>query len=216
MAAVAGSYTPVYDVVSYWLGSAGARVALAFPLVAVLGTCLSVIAVMGRLIFALSRDNVIPFSRQLRSVNGRSKVPTAALVIGSLLAVAMLIYAYYQVSTFDVLVGATSILPFVYYLLIVVAYAVKRRELEAFHVPGMFTLGKWSRVVFGIAFVWLIAALLMLTLQPMFHQADIAVLGTLGVGVLWYAAALHWRIKSGKAGVPEGSSDGAATVGAAK
>ena len=107
------------------------------------------------------------------------------------------------------LVGATSILPFVYYLLIVVAYAVKRRELEAYHVPGMFTLGKWSKVVFGVAFVWLIAALLMLTLQPMFHQADIAVLATLGVGVLWYVTALHWRIKAGTAGAPAGSSDGA-------
>jgi amino acid transporter len=209
MTAVAGSYTPVYDVVSYWLGSTGARVALAFPLVAVLGTCLSVVAVMGRLIFALARDNVVPFSKQLRGVNGRSQVPTAALVVGSLLAIAMLIYAYYQVSTFDVLVGATSILPFVYYLLIVVAYAFKRRQLEAFHVPGMFTLGKWSKVVFGIAFVWLIAALLMLTLQPMFHQADIAVLGTLGVGVVWYVAALHWRIKAGTAGAPADSADGA-------
>jgi hypothetical protein len=97
-----------------------------------------------------------------------------------------------------------------------VGYAVKRRELEAFHVPGVFTLGKWPRVVFGIAFVWLVAALLMLTLQPLFHQADIAVLGTLGAGVLWYVAALPWRIRSGKAGVPEGSSDGAATVGAAR
>jgi hypothetical protein len=50
----------------------------------VLGTCLSVVAVMGRLIFALSRDNVIPFSR------------AAALVVGSLLAIAMLVYAYFQ------------------------------------------------------------------------------------------------------------------------
>jgi amino acid transporter len=207
MAAIAGSYTPVYDVVAYWLGSAGARVALAFPLVAVLGTCLSVIAVMGRLIFALARDNIVPFSRQMRTVNGRSKVPAMALVIGSLLAVAMLIYAYFQASTFNVLVGATSILPFVYYLLIILAYAVKRRELEAYHVPGMFTLGKWSTTVFGISFCWLIAALLMLTLQPMFHQADIAVLGTLGLGVLWYVAALHWRLRSGKAGAPESLPD---------
>jgi amino acid transporter len=205
MGAIAGSYTPVYDLVSYWLGSAGARVALAFPLVAVLGTCLSVIAVMGRLIFALARDNIVPFSKPLRSVNGRSKVPAAALVIGAVLAIAMLVYAYYQVNTFNVLVGATSILPFVYYLLIIGAYAVKRRELEAYHVPGMFTLGRWSTLVFVVSFAWEIVAMLMLTLQPMFHRADIAVAGTAGVGVVWYVAALHWRLKSGAAGVPEGA-----------
>jgi amino acid transporter len=216
MGDIAGSYTPVYDVVSYWLGSVGARVALAFPLVAVLGTCLSVIAVMGRLIFALARDNIVPFSKQMRTVNGRSKVPAAALVIGSLLAVAMLIYAYYQVNTFNVLVGATSILPFVYYLLIIAAYAVKRRELEAYHVPGMFTLGRWSTLVFIIAFAWEIVAMLMLTLQPMFHRADIAVLGTLGVGVVWYAAALHWRLKSGTAGVPEVAPEVAVTEASAE
>ena len=203
MGSIAASYTPVFDVVSYWLGNVGARVALAFPLIAVLGTCLSVVAVMGRLIFALSRDNVVPFSQQLRRVNGRSHVPATGLVVGAVLAILMLVYAYYQVSAFNVLVGATSILPFVYYLLIIIAYAIKRRELQALHVPGVFTLGKWSTAVFSISVVWLIGAMLMLTLQPMFHQADLAVLGTFGVGVLWYVAALHWRLRSGTAGVPE-------------
>jgi amino acid transporter len=200
IAKIAGSYTPVFDVIAYWLGTGAARVLLVFPLVAVLGTCLAVIAVEGRLIFALARDNIAPFSRQLRSVNGRSKVPTTAIVTGSVLAIAMLVYAYYQGNTFLILVGATSILPFVYYLLIIVSYAVRRTSLQSLHVSGMFTLGKWSTAVFAIALAWLVAALLMLTLQPMFHQADIAVLGTLGVGVVWYVAVLHWRVKAGTAG----------------
>ena len=197
MTAVAGSYTPVYDVVSYWLGSTGARVALAFPLVAVLGTCLSVVAVMGRLIFALARDNVVPFSeaaaRRQRQVAGADGRPCGRLAARHRHAGLCLLPGQHlrRARRRDVH-PAVRLLPADHGRL-----RVQASRLEAYHVPGMSPSGKWSKVVFGIAFVWLIAALLMLTLQPMFHQADIAVLGTLGVGVVWYVAALHWRIKAG-------------------
>ena len=66
VAKVAASYTPVADIMTYWFGSTATRILLVFPLFAVFGTLLAVIAVAGRLLFALARDNMLPGSRRLR------------------------------------------------------------------------------------------------------------------------------------------------------
>jgi hypothetical protein len=55
--------------------------------------------------------------------------------------------------------------------------------------------------VFALAFVWLIGALLMLTVPGSFHSADVVVGVVAAIGVAWYGAALHWRVRAGRAGV---------------
>jgi amino acid transporter len=171
-----------------------------FPLVAVSGTALAVIAIQGRLLFALARDNVIPGSSLLRRVN-REQTPGLAIAVGVLLTGALLVYAYFQASAFNVLVGATSALPYIVYLMLIVAYIVRRKELAKLAGPGTFDLGRWATPVFLIAFVWLIAALLMLTVPSAFHSSDDVLVGVGVVGLLWYGAVLHWRVRNGRAGV---------------
>jgi amino acid transporter len=160
-----------------------------------------VIAIEGRLLFALARDHIAPGSRLLRQVNGTTQTPAAAIVVGTVLSGGMLVYAYYQSHAFTILVGATSILPFVVYLMLVGAYALRRPQLNALHAAGTFSLGRWAVPVFTLAFVWIVCALLALTLPRSFHQADAVVAGVLVIGLLWYVAALRWRLRSGRAGV---------------
>jgi amino acid transporter len=201
LAATAASGTPVADIMTHWFGAAATRGLLVFPLVAVLGTALAVIAIEGRLLFALARDHIAPGSALLRKVNGSTKTPAAAIAVGAVLTGGMLVYANYQSHAFSILVGSTSILPFVVYLMLIGAYALRRRQLASLHAPGTFTLGRWAVPVFSLAFVWIICALLALTVPKSFHQADVVVAGVLVVAVLWYLTALRARLRSGSAGV---------------
>ncbi|MFZ0387748.1 MAG: amino acid permease [Solirubrobacteraceae bacterium] len=198
--AIANSGSPVFDIMTHWFGTSVARILLIFPLLAVFGTALAVVAVQGRLLFALARDNVAPGSRFLRTVNKRTKTPVAAILVGTLLTAAMLVYAYKQTSAFTVLVGATSILPYVVYILLIGAYAVRRRALASLHRPGLFTLGRWSVPVFVLSFAWLVFALWVLTVPADFHKADRVVGGVLVLAILWYLLVLRRRIKAGRAG----------------
>jgi amino acid transporter len=200
ISSVANSSSPVVSIISYWLGATASRVLLVFPLVAVLGTALAVVAVQGRLLFALARDNVAPGSRLLRRVNS-AQTPGAAIIVGVLLTAMLLVYAYFQASSFDVLVGATSILPYIVYLMLIGAYVVRRRELARLGNKGTFSLGRWAVPVFALSFIWLVSALLMLTIPAAFHSADVVVLIVAAAGVVWYAAVLHWRVRAGRAGV---------------
>jgi amino acid transporter len=200
VSAIAGSSSPVVAIIAHWFGGTASRVLIVFPLVAVLGTALAVVAVQGRLLFALARDNVAPGSALLRRVN-HAQTPGPAIIVGTLLTAGLLVYAYFQASSFSVLVGATSILPYVVYLMLIAAYAVRRRQLARLAAPGTFGLGRWAVPVFALAFAWLVCALLMLTVPTAFHSADIVVGIVAGVGLIWYGAVLHWRVRADRAGV---------------
>jgi amino acid transporter len=200
LTSIVNSSSPVVAIISHWFGPSVTRFLVIFPLVAVFGTALALVAIQGRLLFALARDNVIPGSRLIRRVN-RDQEPGAALVIGVLLVGALLVYAYLQVSTFDILVGSISTLPYIIYLMLIVAYIVRRKELAKSAGPGTFDLGRWTVPVFTLAFVWLVSALLMLMVPAAFHSADVVVAGVAVIGVLWYVTVLHWRVRAGRAGV---------------
>lgn len=201
ISAIAASGTPVVDIINHWFGPVATRFIIIFPFVAVLGTGLAVVAVQGRLLFAVARDNVAPGSKLLSKVNPRTQTPAAAIVVGVTLTAALLVYAYFQSDAFTVLVGATSILPYVVYLMLLIGYVVRRKSLSHLHKPGNFTLGKWAIPVFILALIWLVVALLVLSVPDAFHQADIVVAAVLAAALLWYFLVLRGRIRRGVAGV---------------
>ena len=201
ISAIAASGTPVVDIISHWFGPVATRFIIIFPFVAVLGTGFAVVAVQGRLLFAVARDNVAPASKLLSKVNPRTQTPAAAIIVGTTLTAALLVYAYLQSNSFTVLVGATSILPYVVYLMLLIAYVARRKSLSHLHKPGTFTLGKWAGPVFVLALIWLVVALLVLSVPDAFHQADIVVAALLIAGLLWYFLVLRRRIRMGTAGV---------------
>ena len=107
-------------------------------------------------------------------------------------------------------------MPFLVYLLTVVAYGLKRRQLE--RLPGAFHLGRAAGPVFVASVVWLVAVVLVLTLPEEFHSADWYVLGGLALAALWWVVGLRGRLARGEAGagrtpLPE-AADEARPVGA--
>ena len=159
--------------------------------------------------YALARDNMLPWSGFFRRVNARTQTPVIALVVFGVLDIAFMIYGYLQSNAFGTLVAATAIIPYIIYFLITVAYARKRALME--HVPGSFSLGRWAKPVIGLVLAWTVLVMLVLSLPSAFHGSDKVVLGGAVLAALWYFLGLRRRLKAGTAGpapIEEVATDG--------
>jgi amino acid transporter len=195
----------------YWIGAGLARTFVAIVVFSMFALCVIGAASNARLIYAMARDNMLPFSNAIKQVNPSTKTPITALTVSWVICVAIMIYGYDSTNAFGTLVGATALVPYIVYLLTVVAYGYKRRGLEA--LPGAFHLGRWAVPVFASSLVWLIVVVLALSLPQEFHKADYYVLGGLVLAFLWWLAALRGRFAKGIAGPNVISNEGAATSG---
>jgi amino acid transporter len=187
-------------VFQYWLGEGLARAFVGVVVFAMFALMVVSAAVIARLLFAMARDNMLPGSALLRQVNPTTKTPIPALLAGYVLNLAVVAFGYNSSNAFGTLVGATAVLPYLVYLLIVLAYGVRRRRLEA--IDGAFHLGRFAGAVFGSSLVYLVAVILTLTLPQEFRSANYYVLGGLALAAVWWLVGLRPRLARGKAGAP--------------
>jgi amino acid transporter len=152
-----------------------------------------------RLVYSMSRDNMLPFSRALRKINARSQTPIVALLVFGVIDLGVMIYGYFQSSAFGTLVGATAILPYIIYFLITLAYAIKRRTTDS--IPGAFSLGRWAWPVIGFVLAYSALIMIVLSFPTPFHGADKVLGYGLALAALWYFGGLLWRLRKGTAGV---------------
>jgi len=110
-----------------------------------------------------------------------------------------MIYGYLQTSAYGTLVGATAIIPYIIYFLVTLAYAFKRRTTDS--IPGLFNLGGWAWPVIGFVLVYTVVIMVILSAPAIFHGSDKFILYGFGLALLWYVAALYWRLRRGAAGV---------------
>lgn len=200
---IQGSGLPLVDIVGYWLSGFWVKAFLGLLIFSIFALTVVGVAAQGRLVYSLARDNMLPFSRTLRKVNATTRTPIVAMVVMTLIGFGFMQYGYLNAGSgggaFGALVGATASLPFVVYLLTVVAYINKRRQMEA--VPGAFSLGRWAGPVMFAALGWVIVALGVVTLPEEFRKADYVVIGVEVVAFLWWALVLNGRLRRGEAGV---------------
>ena len=196
---VESSGLPLLTVAGYWLPSWLVKVFIAFVIFSMFAILVVGAGAQARLAYSLARDNMLPFSGQLRKVNLRSQTPIVALLVFGVIDLGVMWYGYLQTSAFLTLVGATAIIPYIIYFLITLAYAVKRRTTDT--IPGAFTLGRWAWPVIGFVLVYTVVIMLALSLPEPFHGSDKVLGYGAGLAVLWYIGALYWRLRSGRAGV---------------
>jgi amino acid transporter len=197
--AVESSALPLLTIAGYWLPSWLVKVFIAFVIFSMFAILVVGAGAQARLAYSMARDNMLPFSKQLRRVNRGTQTPIVALLVFAVVDIGVTWYGYLQSSAFATLVGATAIIPYIIYLLITAGYAYKRRTLDS--IPGAFSLGRWAWPV--IVFVLLYSALIIfvLSVPGPFHAADKVVGYGAGLALLWYVAALLWRLRRGTAGV---------------
>ncbi len=196
---VESSGLPLLTIAGYWLPSWLVKVFVAFVIFSMFAILVVGAGAQARLAYSLARDNMLPFSGQLRKVNVRSQTPIIALLAFGVIDLGAMWYGYLQTSAFLTLVGATAIIPYIIYFLITVAYAVRRRTTDS--IPGAFTLGRWAWPVIGFVLVYTVIIMLALSLPTPFHSSDKVLGYGAGVAIVWYFGALYWRLRRGAAGV---------------
>ena len=159
-------------VFAYWLGDPIARLVIGIVVVAMLGLTVAGSAAGARLLFAMGRDGVLP--SRLAATTGDRRIPLPALITTWLLSAAVLGYGYASGDAFGTLVAATALVPFVVYLLTIVA-ALRTVERTR------------SRLVTWLALAWVVAVVLALALPARSRDADYYVIGGLLLATLWWA-----------------------------
>ena len=190
---------PLLAIAGYWLPSWLVKVFVAFVVFSMFSILVVGSGAQARLVYSLSRDNMMPFSGTLRKINPRSQTPVVALLVFGVIDLGVMLYGYNQPSSFGTLVGATAIIPYIIYFLITIAYAVKRKTTDS--LPGAFNLGRWAWPVIIFVLVYSALIMIVLSLPAPFHGAD-RVLGYGAIlAALWYFGGLLWRLRKGTAGV---------------
>lgn len=119
---------------------------------------LAVHAAAARMLFAMARDNNLPFSRALSRVSGNSRTPVVAAVVAGALAAAFLVINVFVEGLFDLIVPIAILWANLAYLL--VTLPLLRRRWRGW--PGgeqsgardLFSLGRWGLPVNLAAVLW--------------------------------------------------------------
>ena len=140
------------------LGGPFGKAFLVCIVVAVIVCTLAVHAAAIRMMFAMARDNNLPFSRQLSKVHPERKTPTVAAIVIGLIAITPLIVNISQPAIFTILSSISIVLIYLSYLLVTVPM-LRRRFAKKWPLPDNgseagFKLGKWGLPVNILAVLW--------------------------------------------------------------
>jgi amino acid transporter len=193
----AASPAPIAYIAMYWLGPVVSRLFLVAVVYSVFALIVVSIAAVARLIFALSRDRLLPASSTLARVNERSQTPVPAIVVTTVLIVLVMVLAALKGDAFAILIASTPVLVFMNNLIIVVAYWRRRDRLSK--LPTGFDLGRWATPVFMLSTIWLVGTLLDLTLPPDFRPAAVTAIAIWIVAIAWYLLFIRGRVRRGEA-----------------
>jgi len=197
LAAVASSPTPIAYLAKYWFGSVFSRIFLVTVVYSVFSLMVVQIAAIGRLIYSLSRDNMFPGSKLFSRVDNKTKTPVAALILTTVIYIAVMVFAAEEGNAYVDLIGATPIFASFVYLMIVAAYAARRNRIPK---SRAFDLGRWAMPLIVLSMGWEIAIIIDFTLPSIFHAAaEVAVAGQ-AVAIAWYYGGLRSRLRRGTAG----------------
>jgi amino acid transporter len=110
------------------------------------------------MMFAMARDNNLPFSRQLSKVDPVRKTPTVAAIVIGVLAVIPLLVNITQPAIFTILSSISIVLIYLSYLLVTVPMLRKRLVKKwpgaGDHSEAGFSMGKWGLPVNILAVLW--------------------------------------------------------------
>jgi amino acid transporter len=195
--ATAGGLTSITKDV---LGDSWGNVWLADVALAIFVCCLAIQAMSIRILFAMARDNNLPFARGLASVSARRRVPVVPALTSGIIALIILAFNIQNPSAFTIIISMGIILMYLAYLGVTIPLLKQRFAGWPGNLPdakeGLFKLGGWGKplniigIVYGAAMVinleWPRVALY---IDDTYKWGPIlATIVLLGVGVVYYYA----------------------------
>jgi amino acid transporter len=212
LGATTSASVPIVHVLEGALGSTGALIFEVVAMVALYAGGLANMAASSRLIFSLSRDNMLPASPTLARVSRTTGSPSGSLLVAASLSIALvLIGSTIAAQAMSLIVGMASVGYYaVYALTILGAILAARRGLLTGR--SSFDLGRWANPIRAIAFVWSLAVIAVLTIPEANQQTALMAGGFFVIAAVWYVAVLRRRLLRGEAGVPGAPDAEAAPV----
>jgi urea carboxylase system permease len=140
-------------------GTGLGKVFLLCIMIAITVCCLAVHTATIRMVFAMARDNGLPFSTRLAKVHPRRKTPVVPAVVTGVLSIGILLINIRQPQIFTVLTSIAIIMVYLAYLLVTVPMLLSRLR-GRWPVPGgrndgrYFSLGRWGLPVNVLAVLW--------------------------------------------------------------
>ena len=153
------------------------------------------------LLYAMSRDNMTPFSRVLGTVSARHKVPNAAVVGSTVVSAFFLGTALFNETAFAYILGMATIGYVGVYILTTAGMLIADiRGNFPRSEPGFFDLGRLRRPIHlaGLASFTVVMAALVLLPDFRPNLRPLAVL--LVAAFAWWFLVLRGRIAAGEAG----------------
>lgn len=138
------------------LGTGLGDVFLVCSAIAITVCCLAVQTAAIRMIFAMARDNRLPFSHSLRRVSPRAKTPTVPALVTGLLTIVLLVINIGNQRVFYILTSVAIILFYIPYLMVTGPMLVRRLRgswPKPDHGP-YFSLGRWGTAVNAFAVLY--------------------------------------------------------------
>lgn len=195
---------PLFYVVSTQLGTGAARFIEVVALVSIFAALLANVTVATRMLFALSRDNVLPFGKRLAKVSDTTRAPVLCVVIVGVFALGINLLSAGLVAK---VLSLTAVAYYTTYLLTMVATVYGQRRGTIPTAPsGYFNLGRWLVPLAGVGIVWSLVVIAYGTL-PEDNRVAAEYFGyALLIGILYWALYLRRKITRGEAGPPKPST----------
>jgi amino acid transporter len=217
-AAISGSIThalaqpnTMFWVVGQHLGGFMEDVLKVIGFASMMGCIIANVAVGTRLIYSVSRDNMMPFSKQLSEVSKTFRTPVVAIV--ALWVVMLIINIAGAGNIFRIVAMASVAYYFTYGATIIAVMVGERRGSIPTAAPGLFSLGKALLPVAVVGLAWCVAVILAYMLPTVNHYVAGYFGVALGIGALFTVYA--WTaIRTGRASVPQATGAAAAEAAA--
>jgi amino acid transporter len=141
---------------------------------------------MGRMWYAFARDDGIPGSRWLKRVGGRHHTPAIAILVTSLLSVAICVYA----AAWYVVTSISTICLYLAYgipIYLNLRNRLRRNGESMTKAIAPWSLGRWSTLLNSIAIAWIAVITIVFMLPP----NELVLWTMIGVAI---ALMLYWQI----------------------
>jgi len=201
LGAATSAPVPIAHVLEGALGTTGAVIFEFVAMVALFAGGLANMAASSRLIFSLSRDNMLPASPTLATVSRTTGSPSGSLLVAAGLSIALVVIgSTIAAQAMSLIVGMASVGYYAVYALTILGaiMAARRGLLKA---RSSFDLGRWATPVRWVAFIWSLAVIGVLTIPTANQQTALMAGGFFVIAALWYAFVLRGRLLRGEAGV---------------
>jgi amino acid transporter len=151
---------PIIGVIDSALGNAGSKVALTMVLIAFVSCTLAIQAAAIRLIFSYARDEMVIGWKPLSTVSARFHMPPGAVAVAALIPAAMTLLS---ASTVARIITFAVVGIYISFQLVVLAVIIARQR--GWQPRGAFTLGSYGPIVNLVAFVYGVAAIVILSIK---------------------------------------------------